>query len=492
MYHLDAAAPGVFLDAGTLGLDAQSILAGHLQLYFSAGAGAEPLFVYYCAFLIAFAGRQPIVMVFAAISLGMLSMALSYRLLQALFNWRVAAAAVALMTSSFWVINLGRFAYRMSSMLPLVILTLYLLWRTQRSGRYWYAVTGGMAFGLSQYTYVAARALPVLVVLLILMERQKARLHWKQIAVFAGLAFLVFLPEGIYFLQHPEVTFRRIDEVSLANVDPNIRGAGTTPLEGALNVAGMFFIQGDDNPAHNIPGRPVFDPLTGALFAGGVLLALWRSKQAPQFRWPILWLIVMSLPSVLSLESPHGVRTFGMVPAVFVLPALALDVMLSRWRVFGTILATAVLAGNTATGFDAYFVHFQPSPTTYRTLDINQTRIADFISKEAIPTMFFSDGEGTPVRFLAPASQGQGWFQEESRAIPLPARVTSDILYVAAPNAALRDEAPLLLPGLQTLPNTDGPDGNPDFFAFLWPAEAAQSFMNKQTPITVTMLPDFR
>ncbi|MBU1880064.1 MAG: hypothetical protein KJ734_14050, partial [Chloroflexi bacterium] len=86
--------------------------------------------------------------------------------------------------------------------------------------------------------------------------------------------------------------------------------------------AGMFGLRGDEAWRHNLAGKPVFDPLTAILFYIGVLLAIWRWRQ-PRYALLLAWLGVMLLPGVISQGAPHFLRTIGIMPAVFVFPALA-------------------------------------------------------------------------------------------------------------------------------------------------------------------------
>ncbi len=73
---------------------------------------------------------------------------------------------------------------------------------------------------------------------------------------------------------------------------------------------------------------------------------------------------------------------------------------------------------------------------------------------------------------------------QEVAAIPLPAALTGDILYVAADGSAISDLARVWLPGLQQLPYTVGPGNKPDFYAFRWPEQAVSKFLSAQTSVT--------
>ena len=518
LYRLNSPVPGVIVDAGFIGLDMRDVLAGHWHIFFPNATGHEALFIYWGALIIWLGGANPFALEFATVSMNLLGVAAAFRCFKALFGWRISIVASMLFAVSFWMVNVGRLVYTANSLPVFLLATIYLLWRTLRTGKRKYAVLGGLALGLTLYTYLASRALPLLIVLICLAEWRLALRRWRPLLIFTVIALLIVAPEAIYLVLHPTIALERVDMVALNTRGRLLKGAGTTPVQGFLNVAGMFFIKGDMNGFANIPGRPVFDPLTAAFFAAGLAIAIFESRRNARYRWPLLWLVVMSLPSALSLESPHSVRLYGMAPVTFLFPALAFAPLWDTrghhstedresgrlapggvgsggqraLNIASVAVATAIVAGNGVSTFGLYFGQFQTSSANYRMLQGNQTKLAQFVATQPESTMYFSDGEGTAVRFLDPNTQNQGWFQEESTAVPLPPHVSGDILYVAAPNAALKDTARLWLPGLEALPSSPGPDGAPDFWAFRWPAASARRFLSAQRPLPANMKPDFR
>jgi len=496
LYRLDALPPGMFIDVATNGLDIRDVLTGHVHpVFFPRNYGREALFIYFQALLVAGAGSQPIVFAFAAVAMGMLTIALSYRLFAALFGPRLALLAAFLLSVSFWYVDLSRFGLRTTSLPPLLVATLYLLWRTLRTGHRRYAVYAGIALGLSLYTYIASRLLPLLVVLICLAEWRSARNRWRELALMVLVSLAVFAPEGVYFVQHRDELLLRGSQVSVFNPNPEVEGSKDTPLESILNTAGMFFVRGDENVRHNVPHRPVFGPLLGALFSAGVLLTLWLAARRPRFRWPLLWLAVMSLPSALSHESPNSFRILSAAPAAFFFPGLSLSriVALVPWKRLAWLLAAAVIAGSAVMTAALYFGSWGRSGATYWAYDGNLTKIAAFVdaSTSAGGAYFALDHRST-VEFLSPLSHTDRWYREESAAIPVPSLVNGDLTYVSGPKAALANLAPALLPGTQAMAHSNAPDGVPDFLAYRWPAAAQAAFLALRTLASGDMSPDFR
>ena len=494
LYRLDSLPPGLFVDIATNGLDIREVLAGHLPVFFARNYGREALFIYFQALLVAGAGVQPFVFAFSAVFMGMLTVALSCRLFAAMFGWRVGLLAASLLAVSFWFVDLSRFGLRTMSLPPLLVATLYFLWRTLKRGGWGSATLAGVALGLSLYTYIAARLLPLLVVLIWLAEWAHARKHWRQLALLVLVSLAVFAPEGAYFWQHRTEMLLRGSQVSVFNPNPEVEGSHDTPLESILNTAGMFFVRGDENVRHNIPHRPVFDPVLGALFAAGLAFALWQARRAPAYRWPLLWLLVMCLPSALSHESPNSFRIVSAAPAACFFPGLALA-KLSRWLPWRRLAYAAtgvILLGSAVLTFWLYFGAWARDARGYWAYDGNLPPLATFVAANTQPGQaYFGLDHRSTVEFLAPISQTDRWYREESAAVPVPAQ-PADTVYISGPKAALATTAPAALPGLLALPHSTAPDGGPNFLAFRWPAASVASFLAARAPADASFAPDFR
>jgi len=145
LYRLDTLPPGMYSDIATNGLDIRDIFAGHPKVFFPANNGREAFFIYLQALLVAGAGYHLIVFTFAAVAMGMLSVALSFRLFRSMFGYRVALIAAALFAVAIWGVASSRLGLRFTSLPPFVLAVLYLLWRALHSGPSRYAILAGIA-----------------------------------------------------------------------------------------------------------------------------------------------------------------------------------------------------------------------------------------------------------------------------------------------------------------------------------------------------------
>ncbi len=140
-------------------------------------------------------------------------------------------------------------------------------------------------------------------------------------------ALVVFAPLGYVIATQPQADVRLqqlggpVQEALKGNLEPVLRYTRDT--------LGMFNVAGDPIARYNLPGRPVFDLITGLLFLGGILIAL-RKWREPRNLFALLWLPIGLLPSMLSDSAPSFLRASAALPVAFLFPALALDWLIDR------------------------------------------------------------------------------------------------------------------------------------------------------------------
>lgn len=317
-----------------MGVMGREVAAGQSwQIFFPAYTGQEPLFIYVTAALFKLAGANLFTLRLVSVGFGMVTVALAYTLGRSLIGPTVGLWAAALAATSFWHVLASRSSYRSIAQPAFEALTIYLLWRGwQRRSTPLMALTG-VALGLTLYTYTAARLFPLAVAVcgLLLLWRAAADRRWllTRFAVLIGAAVLTFAPLGLYFLRHPDQFVARAAQVSVASSYAD-RGLAWALLQSALDSIAMFWIRGDPTYRFNLAGKPIFDPLIGVTFTVGVVICLRRSRH-PQYLLPVAVTLVMMLPSALSAEdTPHFLRSNGVMPFVFVIAGLGI-VELWRW-----------------------------------------------------------------------------------------------------------------------------------------------------------------
>lgn len=413
VYALDRLPPGLFGDEAVEGLDALDVLAGNWAIWFHAHLGREPIFVYLVAISYWAFGITPLATRLPAVIAGIVTIPATFLFAR---EWgrqvcdesratRTALLATALITVSFWHIQMTRDAHR-GTLLPLVLgVGYWLLWRARRTRAWKTYAAAGAVLGLAIYTYSPGRFVAVFVLLFFVVEfiaglransedastgtpsnRISAALgQWSLagLVIAAFMALGVMLPLGLYFVQNPAQFSRRFESVSVLDAE-------SPPIAFASSVAGnlaQYVIPGAgyQSKHYNLPGKPIFDMFLAPWFVLGLGLALARWRQSA-FRFVILWFAVMMAPAFLTADMiPKAVRALGVLPGVFIFPAVAMDWLLARLRSRRTVaiglIAVSMLGSTIWTAYD-YFVAWANMPELPLAFDSDMTEVAAFIRQQ--------------------------------------------------------------------------------------------------------------
>jgi hypothetical protein len=309
--------PGLFQDEAVYGVNAETILGGIARIYYGE---REPMFEYLTAAVMLVLGRTPLALRVTAALVGTVGVAAGGALACQLFGRRIGLLTAAGMAASLWLTMLSRVGFRAITFPTVECLGLALLWRATRTGRARDFALSGAVLGLCLYTYLASRFLPValitFVVVSFILDRQWMRKQLSGFVVAGIAAVVVCLPLGAYALRHPEMLMGRPDQVALPG------GSAFLPalMPNVGRTLGMLFFHGDENWRQNFSGAPVFDPLNSLVFLAGLFVALRRRRPATTL--VLVLLVVMLVPSMLSIDSPHYLRTEGAAVAVYAIWAL--------------------------------------------------------------------------------------------------------------------------------------------------------------------------
>ena len=370
---LDQTPPGLYFDEGANGVDALRALAGDRPIFFAGNQGREPLFIYAIAASFRLLGTSVLAIRLVSVGFGLLTVAATYLLGRELFGRRVALLATAAIAGSFWHIALSRLGFRAVALPCFEALAAFCLFRgiTRRDPRWW--AGAGLAAGASMYTYLAARAVPIwLGALAVIAVVAAARAGVGVRRQVLGIVFAcvvggaVVSPLGVYFYRHQDQFFGRMAAAS-------VRAGGDRPTDdlvaSTVNTLGLLFVRGDANPRHNIPGRPLFDPLLAMFGAGGVILAAVRVRD-PRYALPLVWVAAMLVPGAMAADSPHFLRTSGILPAVYLFPAIGLvwawDRLGRRLGRLAPALAGAVMVASGGLAAVDYFAGWAGRADVYR------------------------------------------------------------------------------------------------------------------------------
>ena len=333
---LDKVPAGFFHDEAFNALDALHLPDMGWPLFLPGNFGREPLLVYWMAAAMKVFGpsmwsaRLPVALAWG------LTMPALYWLARELFPRRgrlLPLLTLSLALTSLWYAIPAHCALRTNLFVLSEILFLAALWRGwNRQCPHW-GLVAGFFWGLSFYTYLANRLLPLVFLFFPLLrwrEAKKTPRVRKLLLVTVVVALVVMSPLLLYFAHHPQDFLLRTSQVALVggqgHVDSPSRWQGLA--ENTVRVLGMFFWHGDENPRNNVPGRPLLTwwsfPL--ALVALGWTLRR-RDARGLFLFW---WMGVMLLPTLLSEFAPNFQRAMGAFPPVVLLLAWAGDEVVRR------------------------------------------------------------------------------------------------------------------------------------------------------------------
>ena len=411
--QLTAVPPGLTHDEANHGREALEVLGGTLLYYFPYNYGSEPLYSYTVAGMMGLAGRNIVSLRLVNVFMGLLAIALTYRWAALVFDEDrrlrpVALTAAAFMAVSFWPIASSREALRAGMLPALTAGAALLLWQivplSGRSGsRSHTLIVVGLVLTIvaAFHNYLATRVwwllFPAFAVYLFFVRRPALERAWKSLTITLIGAGILVIPMFWYLRLHPEMQPRlrmlssTLDQLTSGNLQPFVANA--------LNALGAFVLPGfgDSFLAYNIPGRPLFDPITGIFFVVGVGIAIWRWRQ-PGYGYLLLWFGLGIVPSLVTGPTANTTRNVAALPAIYILLAVGLIGSLDwlRWRLsepagrrialaLGSLLLLFVAARDS---YD-YFVRWAQDPDVRAAYQVNLIANLDYLSA-AEPTIVSS------------------------------------------------------------------------------------------------------
>jgi hypothetical protein len=379
VWQLPATPPGLWYDEAYYSMDAVWLLdGGPWRLFFAGNNGREPLFIYLQSLFIWLFGAQPLTSRLIGPLVGTLTVPVIYVLARRLTRKQSAFSsptindplstihnllstwlpyvATAGLATSFWHIGLSRGGFR-GILLPLATgLVFYAFWRgwhpSPKGGgiRGGWMVLAGLALGLSQYTYLSARALPLVFAVFALTwtalywfnpNRQSSsrrsdpqrprpllsssptlpsahlKTLWLELVLMAIIATAVFAPLGWVFYQNPALFSARTSDVLFTPDSP-------ADLFQHLFAALRLFVDGGDpNWRHHLPGRPMLGWLGWLGFWPGLALCLRHPRRSANL-FLVIALLILFLPALLAVPPIHALRLSALLPVYYLIFALGL------------------------------------------------------------------------------------------------------------------------------------------------------------------------
>ena len=499
---LSSLPPGLHYDeAANVMLAAEIARGDKAPIFISSYTGKEVLFFYWAAAWMRLLGESVLALRLTAAVVGLCTVAAAAWAACELFHHRpdarwIGALTAAFLATSFWHLVFSRLGFRAITQPLLQALTVAALWRGLRLERGGWLALAGVLGGATLYTYLAARLFPLpvgLALLALLAAEQRGRRLRRlgQIALFAAAAAVTAAPLIAYFVAHPAALTTRVGQVAASS--------WAEAWAGIRACLAAFFLRGDPYIRFNIPYRPLLEPVTALLFLIGLGLVLaWpfrlaRGRSPGAGKEEILPLVsavfllavlpVMILPSALATGeiTPSNLRLIGLLPFVYVFPALVLveSVRVARHKLHASpqshacdlLLASLLLLLLLATApFAAtrYFRDWASSPALYESADGDMVDVARYLNERNLagvtPYVASIHYRHPTIALLAREYSRIKWLTGgETLVVP----AAGDALLIL-PRSAARGRAWIeaLIPAPQLLAAPPAPDGEPAFTAY--------------------------
>ncbi len=322
-------------------IDRSILDEGNHAVYYTAAYGHEAGFHYLQAASVGLIGDNALALRLPAALSGILLVAVSYALARRLFGKNAALFSAGLLSVLFWPVFYSRLGLRAITLPVLSGLSAYFWWQAWQLGSGdWRLETknrpitpaplhpfilSALFAGLSLYTYMAARAMPIFYGLYIgylaLFHWSELKTRWRGVAVFVAVMTAVSLPLVFYLQTNPGAEFR-ISEID-APLQALKSGDLRPVLANSLRILGLFGWRGDPLWRQNVAGMPVFEPIIAILFYLGLGLSLWRWRDG-RYAFLLLWLTAFAAPSIVTVDAPSSIRIINLLP---VLPLFPIVVM---------------------------------------------------------------------------------------------------------------------------------------------------------------------
>jgi 4-amino-4-deoxy-L-arabinose transferase-like glycosyltransferase len=354
-------------------------------------------FYYYAVFIKLF-GDDIFSLRLATSIVGIGAVATTWLLARELFGPRVGLLAAALLAVSRWHLTFSRFGMANIFVTFFAPLVLYLFIRSQSQRSLRFGVAGGIALGCGLQTYYSFLMFPALLVgVWIVRLVTRSRTSVVAMGALCATAAAVYTPVAVYAYRNWDAFSERIQTV--ATVSPrdalalafdhsdNTRDTRQQLTYSFVRHVRMFHYVGDRNGRHNLPEKPMLDPVSGVLLIIGSVFVLFRL-----FDWRSILLIgcailfisagIFSIPA----EAPQAARSLGLTPFLAIVCALpfgAIPLALNRrWFSYMVALGALGIASMSGTLSIATFHEQLRSPSVWAEYSAAQTRIAQ-ITREA-------------------------------------------------------------------------------------------------------------
>lgn len=463
---------------------------------FAAFNGREVFYYYVNAIAMRGIGEHIFTMHFVSAMMNLLTIATTIALGRAMFGRRrgviLGLLAAGFLSVSFPQIFIARQAFRAVSLPILQALCLWTLFAglRQSQSKRWlpWLIAAGIFGGATFYTYMASRLFPAWVAAILgtvwLFDRSNRKIRLIQVILVILALLITAAPIINYYLDNQDVFADRLTQLSAS--DETISYTESIRLH-----ARMFFIDGDPYIRYNEPFAPYFTPFVGILLVLGLGVSLWRifdpKTSSPLSRTAYLLIAaspLMIIPSVLAVNGlpPSHMRSIGMVPAIFFLPAIGGEFLWTQIRAYltsnpsfshyiqpiGSLITSAIFIALAVLVWNRYR-NWASNPELFYLADGDMVAAGDWLEDHIdddtlmYVTSLHYDHPSLQIHDLP--ADNITYLLGERLFIPPANR---EAYFIETHNAPLPQSLQPFTVPFERINGTPGPDGQPSFIAYHW------------------------
>lgn len=331
------------LDEAVNGIDALRLFrAGWVTPFLQNNFGRETLFFYLQSLALQLYGISFLSLRFVSVLTGTLTIPLMYTVGKHLrlnglvmpstpsLNMPSLLAATGL-AISYWHIYFSRVGLRAILLAPLLLGVVFCFWQgwsprpaSPGNCRGW-LIAAGFILGLTFYTYLAARLLPLLFIVYVavdlLIDRSALKRKIVDFLVFGLASTVTVIPLALYFYQNPQALSGRTQAISIF--------AGDSPLhtlaDNLVALLKIYFLGGTW-----LGQWPALNLLLAVGFFVGLLVCLYQVKKNTS-RFLLIWWIIGIAPMIVSHQDWGAtttiLRSIVAWPALFFMSAIGLTTL---------------------------------------------------------------------------------------------------------------------------------------------------------------------
>jgi hypothetical protein len=357
------------------------------------GRGQEMLVPTVLAIVTGFVGNGTLGFRQVTMWVGLITLALAYSLGVRLYGRVAGLCALGVLAVTFWPVLLAR-EVLVESFLPLLVTTamlslaraipVYRVARQESATTAAFATLGfvvGVGFYVHPMGLLLAMATMIFIVYILIVRRSSERQRFSYIGFSILIVLILTIPYLVFNINRPELA-------AGARLVGDYQGIFRSVGAGL----GAVFLQGDANPARNLPHRPLFDVVTAVLMFFGLVMTL-RSARYPRYMLLLVFFVVLS-PAVLLQSAMPNFSGFS----IWLVP-LALFFGVGVYAVYSRVSLRArglvwlgliaLLAGNVVwTGHDL-FTTWRRDPAVQQAMHADLQLLARYLDRTmgSIPTV---------------------------------------------------------------------------------------------------------